>query len=100
MTHSGVGPTGRALPCRPYRYDSVRWYRTHQANDPLLGKPIEAKAHRKGRAEKRYSAERHEWPGGKPTRTAGSASDQGPEAARQGWNCSKLERVLASVRTF
>ncbi len=57
MTHTqGVGPTGRALPCRPYRYDSVRCYRTHQANDPLLGKPIEAKAKRKGRAEKRYSA--------------------------------------------
>lgn len=53
MTHTqGVGPTGRALPCRPYRYDSVRCYRTHQANDPLLGKPIEAKAKRKVRAEK------------------------------------------------
>ncbi len=41
-----VGPTGRALPCRPYRYDSARCYRTHEADDPLLGKPIDAKAKR------------------------------------------------------
>jgi len=27
--------------------------------------------------------ERHEWPGGKPTRTAGSASDRGPATAQQ-----------------
>ncbi len=38
--------------------------------------------------------ERHEWPGGKPTRTAGSASDQGPEAARQGaLNVTRLYRL-------
>jgi integrase len=39
-----VGPSGKVLPCRPYRYDSVRCYRTHAADDPLLGQPIEAKA--------------------------------------------------------
>jgi integrase len=32
--------TGRALPCRPYRYDDVRCYRVHAADDPLLGQPI------------------------------------------------------------
>jgi integrase len=35
--------TGRDLPCRPYRYDEVRCYRVHTADDPLLGKPIAAK---------------------------------------------------------
>jgi integrase len=34
---------GRALPCRPYRYDEVRCYRVHAADDPLLGKPIAAR---------------------------------------------------------
>jgi integrase len=41
-----IGPTGRVLACRPYPYDVVRCYRTHAENDPLLGKPIEAKAKR------------------------------------------------------
>jgi integrase len=34
---------GRALPCRPYRYDEARCYRVHAADDPLLGKPIAAR---------------------------------------------------------
>ncbi len=35
--------TGRGLPCRPYRYDDVRCYRVHAAEDPRLGQPIAAR---------------------------------------------------------
>jgi integrase len=35
--------TGRALPCRPYRYDDVHCYRVHAADDLLLGQPIAAR---------------------------------------------------------
>jgi integrase len=34
---------GRVLPCRPYRYDDIRCYRTHAAGDAMLGQPIIAK---------------------------------------------------------
>jgi integrase len=34
------GPTGQALPCRPYSYETVRCYRKHAADDPALGQPI------------------------------------------------------------
>jgi integrase len=43
-------PEGQILPCRPYRYDSVRCYRQHTENDPALGQPIEAKKPRKNAA--------------------------------------------------
>jgi len=36
-----VSATGKVQPCRPYRYDSVRCYKTHAEDDPLLGQPIE-----------------------------------------------------------
>jgi integrase len=42
-----VTPDGRSLPCRPYRYDSVRCYRRHAENDPVLGQPIETKKPRR-----------------------------------------------------
>jgi integrase len=38
-----LSATGRALPCRPYRYDIVRCYHVHTADDPLLGQPISAR---------------------------------------------------------
>lgn len=38
----GLSATERVLPCRPYRYDSVRCYRAHPADDPLIGQPIVA----------------------------------------------------------
>jgi integrase len=42
-----VTPDGRLLPCRPYRYDEVRCYRTHAEADPALGQPIETKKPRR-----------------------------------------------------
>jgi integrase len=35
-----LSATGRVLPCRPYRWDTVRCYRTHPAGDPVIGQPI------------------------------------------------------------
>jgi hypothetical protein len=34
---------GPVLPCRPYRYDDIWCYRTHAADDALLGQPIIAR---------------------------------------------------------
>jgi integrase len=36
-----LGPGGRALPCRPYSYDTVRCFRAHSEDDPVIGQPIE-----------------------------------------------------------
>ena len=38
-----LAPDGQELPCRPYSYDTVRCYRTHAENDPLIGQPIKPK---------------------------------------------------------
>src|SRR5262249_10490088 len=43
---------GRVLPCRPYRYDSVRCYRQHTADDPDIGQPIQAKRKRAAEPQK------------------------------------------------
>jgi integrase len=36
-----LAPDGRTLPCRPHGYDTVRCYRQHAADDPLIGEPIQ-----------------------------------------------------------
>jgi integrase len=38
-----LGPSGQALPCRPYSYDTVRCFRTHNEDDPAIGQPIAPK---------------------------------------------------------
>jgi integrase len=38
-----LGPGGRAVPCRPYSYDTVRCFRTHAEHDPAIGQPITPK---------------------------------------------------------
>ena len=35
-----LSATGRVLPCRPYRWDPVRCYRAHPADDTAIGQPI------------------------------------------------------------
>ncbi len=32
-----LGPDGRALPCRPRGYNTVRCYHTHAEDDPAIG---------------------------------------------------------------
>jgi integrase len=36
-----VDANGKVQACRPYRYDSLRCYRKHAEDDPILGTPIE-----------------------------------------------------------
>jgi integrase len=38
-----LGPRGQALPCRPYSYDTVRCFHTHNQDDPAIGQPIAPK---------------------------------------------------------
>ena len=38
-----LGPSGQALPCRPYSYDTVRCFHTHNEDDPAIGQPIAPK---------------------------------------------------------
>ena len=35
-------PDGKLLPCLPHRDSTVRCYRRHAENDPVIGQPIEA----------------------------------------------------------
>jgi hypothetical protein len=37
-----LSKNGKVQPCRPYRYDEYRCYRTHAEDDLLLGQPIES----------------------------------------------------------
>ena len=52
-----LAPDGREMPCRPYSYDTVRCYRKHAANDPLIGEPIKSK--KLGRRACDSTARRH-----------------------------------------
>ncbi len=96
----------RAAEARPFgnRQGSMSAaQREVRADDPFAGLPLlipvpqAAKLIGISRARSCRSEEddeRHEWRGGKPTRTAGSASDRGPEAARQGaLNVTRLYRL-------
>jgi len=40
------------LPCRPYRYDTLRCHRRHAEDDPAIGQPIEAKRPSRRAADK------------------------------------------------
>jgi Phage integrase, N-terminal SAM-like domain len=55
-----VSDNGKVQPCRPYRYDTLRCYRTHAEDDPLIGQPIEsAKPIRQHRAHRRPARQAH-----------------------------------------
>ena len=43
ITCAGFSEGGREMPCRPYGYDTVRCYRKHAENDPMIGQPIKPK---------------------------------------------------------
>jgi integrase len=62
-----LSPNGELLPCLPHRYDTVRCYRKHTENDPLLGQPIEAKKPSRRSAEKaREASQKKQNPGLEP----------------------------------
>src|SRR6266704_2201951 len=62
-----VSPKGDVLPCLPHRYATVRCYRKHAANDPLIGQPIDPKKPSRRTAEKaREASQRTPNPGLEP----------------------------------
>jgi integrase len=50
-----ITPDGKLLPCLPHRDSTVRCYRRHAENDPVIGQPIEAR--KPSRRTARRSAE-------------------------------------------
>jgi len=64
-----VALDGRALPCRPYSYDTVRCFRTHAEDDPVIGRPIEAKKLGRRAAEDATEAAQRKLPPGLEPKT-------------------------------
>ncbi len=64
-----LAPDGRALPCRPYSYDTVRCFRTHAEDDPAIGRPIEAKKLGRRAAEDATEAAQRKLPPGLEPKT-------------------------------
>jgi hypothetical protein len=61
-----LAPDGRALPCRPHGYDTVRCNHTHAEDDPAIGRPIEPRKLGRRAAEdaaEAGTAEAKSWPG-------------------------------------
>jgi len=62
-----LSATGRVLPCRPYRWDPVRCYRAHPADDPAIGQPIAPrKVGRRAAEETQKAARKKRVPGLEP----------------------------------
>ena len=64
-----LAPDGRALPCRPYSYDTMRCFRTHAEGDPAIGRPIEAKKLGRCAAEDATEAAQRKLPPGLEPKT-------------------------------
>ena len=60
---------GRVLPCRPYRWDTVRCYRKHGEDDPAIGQPIAARKVGRRAAEKAEEAAHKKPPAGLEPKT-------------------------------
>jgi integrase len=62
-----LSATGRVLPCRPYRWDTVRCYRAHAADDPAIGQPIASrKIGRRATEQAQQAARKKPVPGLEP----------------------------------
>ncbi len=64
-----LAPDGREMPCRPYSYDTVRCYRKHAANDPLIDEPIKSKKLGRRAAEDTSEAAQRKLPPGLEPKT-------------------------------
>ena len=53
-----LSATGHVLPCRPYRWDTVRCYRKHREDDPAIGQSIAPRKVGRRAAEKAKEATR------------------------------------------
>jgi integrase len=62
-----LSPNGDVLPCLPHRYDTIRCYRRHAEDDPLIGRPIETKRpSRRGAEKAREASQNKPMPGLEP----------------------------------
>jgi hypothetical protein len=57
-------PDGKLLPCLPHRDSTLRCYRRHAENDPVIGQPIEAREPSRHAAGKTVEASRNKLPPG------------------------------------
>jgi hypothetical protein len=64
---------GRALPCRPYSYDTVWCYRTHAEDDPAVGRLIEPRKLGRRAAEDAAEATRRKLSPGLEAKTVAAA---------------------------
>jgi integrase len=64
-----LAPDGRALPCRPHGYDTVRCYRTHAEDDPAIGQPIKPRKLSRRAAEDASEAAQRKLPSGLEPKT-------------------------------
>ncbi len=60
---------GRVLPCRPYRYDTLRCHRRHAADDPAIGQPIDARKPTRRAAERAKESSQKKLPAGLEPKT-------------------------------
>jgi len=66
-------PDGKLLPCLPHRNDTVRCYRRHEENDPLIGQPIGARKPSRQAAAKAPDATQNPLPPGLDPKTVVNA---------------------------
>jgi integrase len=64
-----LAPDGRALPCRPHGYETVRCYRTHAEDDPAIGQPIKPRRLSRRAAEDAAGAAQRKLPAGLEPKT-------------------------------
>jgi integrase len=64
-----LAPDGEVLPCLPHRDDTVRCYRSHAEDDPVLGQSIEARKPSRHAAVKADEASRRKLPPGLEPKT-------------------------------
>jgi integrase len=119
------GPSGRALPCRPYRYDTVRCFRIHGEDDPAIDRLIEPRKLGQGAAESAAEAAQRKLPPGLEPKTVVNAhrmlhrawedfttwgwakrnvvSDahppRVPRKGRKVWTVAQLQRFLQHARS-
>ena len=74
-----LGPSGQALPCRPYSYDTVRCFHTHAEDDPAIGQPITPKKLGQRAAEEAAESARRRLNPGLEPKTVGKHASRAPQ---------------------
>ena len=93
-------PEGSVLPCRPYRYDTLRCHRKHSPDDPLLGQSIEAKKPTRRAAQKADESSRKKVSQGLEPKTVSDAHPpRGPRKGRKVWTTDQLQTFLIRAQS-